>query len=222
MLTKVQALGVAAGVGAAVAAYYYYTKASCCAKAAAPCSKAASTCATSAKAACGACPCATTSPFTTLENAKGEKVNAAEALKGKVVALYYSAHWCPPCRAFTPILHALYDDVNDDEKVFEVIFVSSDDSAAGMDKYMADMHGDWLRVPYDDPLRQGMKKKFGVFAGKEAEGFPGVKRRCGIPGLLLIKPDGSEGKLLDCEGDGLALIKKLGGGVLKEWEQYKW
>ena len=34
----------------------------------------------------------------------GKPVNAAEHLKDKVVALYFSAHWCPPCRQFTPVL----------------------------------------------------------------------------------------------------------------------
>ena len=35
--------------------------------------------------------------------------STAEALKGKqAVALYFSAHWCPPCRGFTPQLVETY------------------------------------------------------------------------------------------------------------------
>ena len=32
----------------------------------------------------------------------------ASAVQGKSLALYFSAHWCPPCRGFTPTLAALY------------------------------------------------------------------------------------------------------------------
>jgi thiol-disulfide isomerase/thioredoxin len=35
-------------------------------------------------------------------------VNSADALAGKVVGIYFSAHWCQPCRDFTPRLAAFY------------------------------------------------------------------------------------------------------------------
>ena len=41
----------------------------------------------------------------------GSRVSV-DALRGKVVALYFSAHWCPPCRGFTPKLKEFYEQVN--------------------------------------------------------------------------------------------------------------
>ena len=46
----------------------------------------------------------------TLVKADGTKVGATEGLDGKaIVCLYFSAHWCPPCRAFTPVLKDFYE-----------------------------------------------------------------------------------------------------------------
>ena len=47
--------------------------------------------------------------------------------KGEFICLYFSAHWAPPCRLFTQILHhEFYDKVNANGKVAEVIFVTDD------------------------------------------------------------------------------------------------
>jgi nucleoredoxin len=34
--------------------------------------------------------------------------------------------WCPPCKAFTPLLIDFYNEINMDEKQLEIIFVSHD------------------------------------------------------------------------------------------------
>ncbi|KAF2899802.1 hypothetical protein ILUMI_06384, partial [Ignelater luminosus] len=45
-----------------------------------------------------------------------------EGVKG----FYFSANWCPPCRAFTPQLAEVYRLLRKREPGFEIIFVSSD------------------------------------------------------------------------------------------------
>ncbi|KPA78780.1 tryparedoxin-like protein [Leptomonas pyrrhocoris] len=75
---------------------------------------------------------------------------AADALTGKrYVLLYFSAHWCPPCRSFTPILKDFYERHGQD-KNFEIVFVSRDNSAAEMQSYFQHAHGDWLAMSYRD------------------------------------------------------------------------
>lgn len=95
------------------------------------------------------------------------------ALAGKHVAVYFSAHWCPPCRAFTPQLAKTYAKLQKDGVPFEVVFVSMDRSADQFDEYFSTMP--WLAVPYvDDQLRSVLTRKFKVM---------------GIPQLVILAPD---------------------------------
>ncbi|RVW17362.1 putative nucleoredoxin 3 [Vitis vinifera] len=48
-------------------------------------------------------------------------------LVGKTIGLYFAAHWCPPCRAFTAQLIEAYNKlVATRNQCFEIIFVSTD------------------------------------------------------------------------------------------------
>ena len=62
----------------------------------------------------------------------GGSFSAAEKLNGKKYKLlYFSAHWCPPCRGFTPELAKTYAKLKADGKDFELVFISSDRSEDG-------------------------------------------------------------------------------------------
>ena len=56
-----------------------------------------------------------------------------KTIEGKnVIGLYFSAHWCPPCRGFTPQLAKAYSEYVakvGNSAAIEVVFVSSDLSA---------------------------------------------------------------------------------------------
>jgi len=106
-----------------------------------------------------------------LYNAKGEEVSR-ESLKGKVVGIYFSAHWCPPCRAFTPNL-VKFRDKNKDE--FEIVFVSSDKDEAAQKAYMKETGMKWLAVKFGSNDIKELKKRYGLK---------------GIPTLIIVGPDG--------------------------------
>ena len=72
-------------------------------------------------------------------------VKTSEVLKGKVIGLYYSAHWCGPCRGFTPVLGQKYEQLKADGVPFEIIFVSNDNNLEDSKKYYRSM-ANWLAV----------------------------------------------------------------------------
>merc|ERR1712137_733089 len=82
---------------------------------------------------------------------KAGTVKTVEALNGKTnVMIYFSAHWCPPCRGFTPTLAAAYKKGAQGKNV-EVVFVSSDRDEAGFGEYYGEMP--WLALPFSDKDR---------------------------------------------------------------------
>jgi nucleoredoxin len=93
-------------------------------------------------------------------NNKGEKFPVS-CLDGKNVGFYFSAHWCPPCRGFTPSLAEMYNKLKAAGKPFEIIFVSSDRDKSGFDEYMADMP--WLALPFENrEVKEELASKFEV------------------------------------------------------------
>lgn len=77
--------------------------------------------------------------------------------QGKLVAIYFSAHWCPPCRNFTPVLKQFYEQVIAAGEAFEIVFVSFDRSEQDLSNYLKESHGDWLYVPFGSPHIQSVQ-----------------------------------------------------------------
>jgi nucleoredoxin len=63
-------------------------------------------------------------------------------------AFYYSASWCPPCRAFTPELVNFYNAFKPKHPNFELIFVDLDHSEGDMINYMVGDNMPWPAVWY--------------------------------------------------------------------------
>src|SRR3990167_4545458 len=78
---------------------------------------------------------------------KGNSVDAS-SLKGKEFGIYFSAHWCPPCRGFTPVLVETYNKLKAAGKEFEIVFASSDKNQKQLDDYFGEMP--WLSLGFDD------------------------------------------------------------------------
>ncbi|XP_011410186.1 PREDICTED: nucleoredoxin-like [Amphimedon queenslandica] len=74
--------------------------------------------------------------------------------EGKVVGVYFSGHWCPPCKQFTPLLSEWYEKFkagpNGDK--LEIVFVSSDKNEMDFVKYFLTMP--WTALPYAERDRK--------------------------------------------------------------------
>ena len=112
-----------------------------------------------------------------VEVRSGEWVSAPESLVGKDwIAVYYSAHWCPPCRQFTPGLSEFYDQASKDYPNFQLVFMSSDKSSNAMKEYMEWGDMNFPAVQYENREGSGLEK----FAAR------------GIPYLVVLDKDGNQ------------------------------
>jgi nucleoredoxin len=100
-----------------------------------------------------------------------------DALESKrLIGLYFSAHWCGPCRKFTPQLVDYYNRVTAQHPEFEIVFVSDDRSASDMETYMREANMPWLAIDFQK------------LAGKDA-----IRKYAGsgIPCLVIVDANGN-------------------------------
>lgn len=111
---------------------------------------------------------------------EGNPVDVAALKAKKHLALYFSGHWCGPCRGFTPKLADTYKKMiarDGDDRDYEFIFVSSDRDVPAFQSYFGEMP--WLAFNKEsekfDQVKKTLNDMFGV---------------SGIPALGVMTPDG--------------------------------
>ncbi len=119
-------------------------------------------------------------------------------LAGKRVAIYFSASWCGPCRAFTPRLIEAYQAWQEADEAVEVVLVSLDRSAADMRQYMRQARMPWLAVPHGSEQADALRERFQVR---------------GIPMLVVVD---AEGRTLSTSGRGE--VGQQGAAALDRWK----
>ena len=119
---------------------------------------------------------------------------ARETLLGKFIGLYFSASWCPPCRAFTPVL---INFRNECIEKFEVVLIGLDKSAQEQQAYVSKSGMPWLSLPNKMEHKQKLQSLFGIR---------------GIPSLIVVSPDG-----LVVSTRGRKEITKYGSSIFEDW-----
>lgn len=102
----------------------------------------------------------------------GQKEDPKKVLVGKIVLLYFGAHWWEPCIKFTPKLH-LFNQLQEGKEDFEIVFCSMDRSPSDYDQYSEKMP--WWCLPY---------------ALSTLPKLAAVYHAHGIPHLVVIDKDG--------------------------------
>ncbi len=113
-----------------------------------------------------------------LENGAVRPHAPARLAGARFFGVYFSASWCGPCRAFTPQLVDAYGKIRALYPEFEVVLVSSDNSAADMVAYMREDRMPWPALAWA-----------ATKSAREITRYAGS----GIPCLVLVN---AEGKVL--------------------------
>jgi len=95
---------------------------------------------------------------------KGESRNIDTLNSNTAIGFYFSAHWCPPCRGFTPQLVKTYNTLKEAGKKFEIVFASSDNDEESFKEYFHEMP--WLSFPFGDKRINQLSELY------EVEGIP--------------------------------------------------
>jgi thiol-disulfide isomerase/thioredoxin len=127
----------------------------------------------------------------------------------KLVAFYFSASWCMPCRTFSPMLAEMYTHLK--EKIpthgLEIVFVSSDRDANGFNAYYSSMP--WLSIPFETlpAYKQLLGTKYGV------RGIPALVVLDAMSGQVVVPADASRGEVSQACSRGESGLEAL----LQSW-----
>ena len=130
-----------------------------------------------------------------LLNNEGKEVSS-KVLKDKIVGIYFSAQWCPPCRGFTP---SLVEFREQNKENFEVVFVSSDRSQEDQLKYMEKYGMKWYTLPHRSEQANALSKKFEIR---------------GIPALVIVDAHGNT-----ITKNGRSDVSNNPDGALADWKK---
>ena len=157
---------------------------------------------------------------------QGTTESTDKLLQGKqLVALYFSASWCPPCKAFTPKLVEFYNNCRPAAVAasskkghskqpetttagLEIVFVSSDKNATEFQAYYSKMP--WLALPHNDEASAPYRSQ--LAAGLRIQGIPALIVLDVATGLLVTN---------DARSDvsGRPSSSTPPGDVLARWRQ---
>lgn len=137
----------------------------------------------------------------------GKPYDVSNLSSADVIAFYFSAQWCPPCKHFTPILKKFVEMLESyGDKSLKIIFVSSDHAEHEMWKYMYDSHGDWLALAHScKEGKERLERQYQV---------------SGIPQLVVIDSVG-RWAVRDARGEVMAAVNGSSTQILTTYLKWK-
>ena len=124
------------------------------------------------------------------------KLSKEDLLKNEIIGVYFSSHWCGPCRAFTPRLAQFYKNVNSEKKQIEIIFNSADQDLKSFKEYFGSMP--WIATPFDSPAKSQIDDACGINS---------------IPQLIIFD---NKGHVID--DNGRRTVESQGVGAINTWK----
>ena len=137
-------------------------------------------------------------------NQNGRKVLLSDlANDHEVLGVYFSAHWCGPCRGFTPQLKATFEGWREKGKKLNIVFVSLDRDQEQFNEYYQSMHSDWLCIPFPESDRRKKVSELNTSGG--------------IPCLMFMDSKSGE---IHTKG-GRDVVRRDPEGESFPWKNYK-
>ena len=125
------------------------------------------------------------------------KIKKADLLSNELIGVYFSAHWCGPCRAFTPKLAQFYKNINKEKKQIEIVFNSFDRDLNGFNEYFATMP--WVTIPFLSEAKEQIGDACGVST---------------IPQLIIFD---NKGHVID--DNGRRTVESEGENAINTWKE---